>query len=237
MSFSISRPAFWRSAAPRRALHDAGDANLVRHLGELPRAGGAHQIAGARVGGDHFFGRRERRRLAAAHHREHAVLGAGLAAGDRRVDEFKAAFLCLGMKFARDLGRGGGVIDHDGARPHAGEYALLAQHHLAQIVVVADAGHDEVLACRRLPRRRGAFAAVLGNPLFGLGRGAVENRHLVAALGLEMPRHRVAHHAKSDKRHLRHRVLQRSECLYQCCPVFRHPEVRADGSGSSGRTV
>ena len=144
---------------------DAGDANLVRHLGELPGAGGAHQIAGTRIGGDHFFGRRERRRLAAAHHREHAVLGAGLAARDRRVDEFKAALLCLGMKLARDLSRGGGVIDHDGARPHAGKYALLAQHHLAQIVVVADAGHDESPGLPPPAAASGRFCRRAGKPI------------------------------------------------------------------------
>ena len=58
--------------------------------------------------------------------------------------------LCFGVQFARDLGRSGGVIDDDGALAHAGEYAVAPQHHLAQIVVVADAGQDEVLALRRL---------------------------------------------------------------------------------------
>ena len=89
------------------------------------------QIAGARVSGDHLLGLRERSRLAAAHHREHAVLGAGLAAGHRRVDEIEAAGFCLGVQLARDLRRGRGVIDHDGALAHAGEHAVRAEHHLA----------------------------------------------------------------------------------------------------------
>ena len=84
-------------------------------LASWPEPDAAKQIAGARIGGDDFFGLGERRLVAAAHHREHAVLGAGLAAGDRRIDEIEAALFCFGMKFARDRRRGGGVIDHDGA--------------------------------------------------------------------------------------------------------------------------
>ena len=134
----------------RQPLHNAGDANLVHHLGELPRAGRAHQIAGARVSGDHFLGLRERLRVAAAHHCEHAVLGAGLAAGDRRVDEIEAAPFGFGVQFACDLRRRGGVIDDDRAFARAGEHAVLTEHHFAQVVVVADAGHDEILAFGRL---------------------------------------------------------------------------------------
>jgi hypothetical protein len=46
-------------------------------------------------------------RGAAAHHRQHAIFGAGLAAGHRRVDEFEAAFGRLGVEFTRDVGRSG----------------------------------------------------------------------------------------------------------------------------------
>ena len=145
--------------------------------------------------------------VAAAHHGEHAVLGAGLAARNRRVDEVEAALLRFGMKLARDLGRGRGVVDHDRALARAGEDAVLAEHHFAQIVVVADAGHDEILALGRLFRGRRAFAAVLRDPFFGLGGGAVVDRDLVAAFGLEMPRHRVAHHAEPDECDLCHRFL------------------------------
>ena len=185
-------------------LDQAGDADLVDHLGELPRARRAHEVAGARVGRDHFLGPRERGFIAAAHHREHAVFGAGLAAGNRGVDEIEAAPFRLGMKFARDCRRRGGVVDHDRGLPSACEYAVLAQHHLAQIVVIADAGKHEILARCRLFRRRRAVAAVLRHPLVRLGGGAVVDRDIVAALRFEMPRHRVAHHAKSDECDLCH---------------------------------
>ena len=46
---------------------------------------------------------------------------------------------------------------------------------------------------------------MLLDPFFGLGGGAVIDRHLVPALVLEMPGHRVAHDAQAQKRHLRHR--------------------------------
>ena len=49
-----------------------------------------HQDAGLGVGIDHRFRAVERRLLAAHHDRELAVLGAGLAAGDRRVEEIDA---------------------------------------------------------------------------------------------------------------------------------------------------
>src|SRR3546814_1208185 len=72
-----------------------------------------------------------------------AVLGAGLAAGDGGVDEGDAPLLAGGGQLARQLGRGGGVVDENAARGHAGEGPLLAQHHAAQVVVVADAGRSE----------------------------------------------------------------------------------------------
>jgi hypothetical protein len=42
-------------------LDQPGDADLVDHLGKLAGAGRAHQIAGARIGGDHLLGAGERR--------------------------------------------------------------------------------------------------------------------------------------------------------------------------------
>ena len=56
-----------------------------------------------------------------------------------------------------------------------------------------------------LLRRRGFLAAVLRDPFVGLGGVAVVNGDLVAALVLEMPGHRIAHHAETEKCHFRHR--------------------------------
>ena len=71
------------------------------------------------------------------------------------------------------------------------------ERDLAQIVVIADAAHHEILAFGGLFRRSRGFAAVLGDPLVGLGAGAIVDRDVVTALVLQMPRHRVAHHAKA----------------------------------------
>ena len=50
-------PGFLREMqAFGEALDEAGDADLVDHLGELAGARCAQQVAGARVGGDHLFG-------------------------------------------------------------------------------------------------------------------------------------------------------------------------------------
>src|SRR5262249_45075484 len=59
---------------------------------------------------------------------------------------------------------------------------------------------------RRL-RRGGTAPAILRHPLLGLGRGAVVDGDLVAALVLEVPCHGIAHHAETEKSHLRHRLL------------------------------
>ncbi len=83
----------------------------------------------------------------------------------------------------------------------------MAERDLTHVVVVANAHHHEVLAGRGLLRRRGFFPAELRDPLVGLGGAAIVDGDLVAALGLEMPGHRIAHHAEAEKSHFRHRFL------------------------------
>jgi hypothetical protein len=46
------------------------------------------------------------------------------------------------MELAGDLGRGGGVIDEDGALGHAGKRPVDVDGDLAQVIVVADAGES-----------------------------------------------------------------------------------------------
>jgi hypothetical protein len=77
--------------------------------------------------------------------------------------------------------------------------AVGADRHLAQVIVIADAGHDEILAFGgRLRRRRGSAAELLC-PGRGLGGRTVIDRDLVAALLDEMSRHREPHHAETEK--------------------------------------
>src|SRR5262249_40950764 len=118
--------------------------------------------------------------------------------------ELEAAFLRRGGKFARDLRRGGGVVDEDRALLHAGKGAVRAQGHLAQVVVVADAAHHELLALRGFARGRRARPAVFLHPGLRLRGGAVVDRDLVPTLVLEMPGHRITHDPEAEKRDFRH---------------------------------
>ena len=61
-------------------LHDADDADLVDHLGELTRPRRPQQFARTCIGHDHRPGLLEHAGIAAAHHRERAVHGSGLSA-------------------------------------------------------------------------------------------------------------------------------------------------------------
>jgi len=119
----------------------------------------------------------------------------------RGVDEAEAAACRLGVKLARDVRRGRGVIDEDRAGAHAGECTVRSEHHASEIVVVADAGAHHVAARSRFTRRRHRLAAVLGDPLPGLGGRAVVDFHLVAGTG-QMPGHRVAHHPQANESNL-----------------------------------
>jgi hypothetical protein len=94
----------------------------------------------------------------AAHDDELAVLGPCLTSGNRRVDPADTRRTGDFGQLTRDNCRNRGVIDEDAALGHARQRAILAQHHRAQIVIIADAGHDELRARRGLaagwPRNR-----------------------------------------------------------------------------------
>ena len=209
-------------------LHQAGDANLVHHLGELARPGRAEELAHARIGLDHLLGTGIGLSVASAHDGEHAVLRPGLSARDGGVDEAEAALFRLAIKFAGDLGRGGGVVDEHGALLHAVKGAVRPECHLAQIVVVAHAAHDEVLALGSGLGRCCAAPAVLSNPLLRLSRGAVIHGDVMAAFILEMPGHGIAHDAETEKSHLRHSVL-----LDHCHATARIPICAIDCDGAA----
>ena len=87
---------------------------------------------------------------------------------------------------------------------HAGDDAVLAVHHRAQVIVVADARKDEVGALRGLGRRFGEIAAVFLGPFLGFRRGAIVDGDVVAVF-LQVPGHRIAHDAETDKCCLCHR--------------------------------
>ena len=185
-------------------LHQPGDGDLVDHLGELAGARRPHQPDHLRIGLDHRLGLVESLLLAADHDRQRAVLRARLAAGDRRVERCEAACLGLFGKLARDFGGSRRVVDIDRALAHRLEAAVGADRHGAQVVVVADAGEDEVLAFGGFAGGLRECAAMLGRPLLGLGRGAVVDGDVVAALLLQVSGHGITHHAKPDERNRCH---------------------------------
>ena len=77
-----------------------------------------------------------------------------------------------------------------------------------KVIVVANAGEDDVGALRGLGGGGGGAAAMLADPFLGLLGGAVVDGDVVAALVLQMASHGIAHHAKSQKRNRRHiRIL------------------------------
>ena len=199
-TFSPSRPAFCGEGETLGdRLHEAGDADLIHHLRELAGARRAKVDHGLRVAPQHGLGLGEVLGVAADHERELAVLGAGLAAGHRRVEEADAALLGGRVELARDRGRGGGVIHKHRAGLHAGERAVRSERHGFHVLVVPHAHHHEARALGGFARRGRGLATVLFSPLLGLGGGAVEHGDDVA-LGREVPGHGEAHHAKAKER-------------------------------------
>jgi len=187
-------------------LQQAADADLVDHLGQLPAAGLAHQTDHPRIGGNDRLGAGKGLRLATHHDCQHAILGTGLTTGYRRIEKCHPASCGLLRQLPRHPGRSGRVIDQHAALRHAGQSALLTQYHTAQVIVVANAGHHELRTAGRFGRRRRVPARKLRHPAFGLRRAAVIHADFVS-LTLQMPSHRIAHHAKPDKRYLCHSRL------------------------------
>ena len=112
--------------------------------------------------------------------------------------------LAVRRELARDRGAGRRVVDVDRAFAHAGEDAVVSERHGAEVVVVADAGEDELGALGRLARRLGPPAAVLGHPFLRLAGAAVVDGEVVPALLRDVAGHRISHHAKPDEGDLRH---------------------------------
>src|SRR5262249_4171147 len=145
-------------------------------------------------------------RIATAHDGQRAVLGAGLAAGHRRVNELETALPGGRIELARDIGRRGRVIDERRALLHPGKRAIRAERDRTQIVVIADTAHHEVLALGRGLGRGRRLAAELPGPCQSLCRGAVIDRDLVATLLREVSCHRKTHHAETEKSDFSHVV-------------------------------
>src|SRR5690606_38004056 len=89
----------------------------------------------------------------------------------------------------------------------------------AQVIVVADASHNEISPFRSLRWRRREGAPILGDPFLGLRRRAVVNGYLVPCL-LQEACHRIAHHAEPDKY-----CLFRHYPISVICFISSHPSA------------
>ena len=179
-------------------LHDAGDTNLVHHLGQLTVAGWTDQLDAGSEATDHGFGFGIGSGIAAHHYRERPLLRSCLTAGYRRIEEIQAALLRRCCQLTCHDGRGGCVINNHTARLGACENSLRACHYLAQVIIVANAGEDEVCALGCGCWSSSGVAAVLLLPFSCLGCCSVVNRDSVPCLD-QMAGHRETHGAKADE--------------------------------------
>ena len=91
------------------------------------------------------------------------------------------------------------MIDEDRAGFHRRERAIGAKRDRAQVIVVADARHHELLALGGGFRGRCGASAELVGPCLRLGLRAVIDGHLVATLFQEMPCHGKTHDAETEE--------------------------------------
>jgi hypothetical protein len=127
-----------------------------------------------------------------------------LAARHRGVEKAAALGGAGFGQFARDFGGSGGVVDQDGAffmplrTPSGPSVTARRSSSLPTQVKTKSApfAASEAVSQAVPPNSSAHFA--------GLGRRAVVDPDFVAALGLEVTRHGVAHHAKTDECYCRH---------------------------------
>src|SRR6201747_1923070 len=91
------------------------------------------------------------------------------------------------------------MVDENRSGLYARERAIGADRHCAQVVVIADARHDEILPFGGSPRRRRGLSLEFLGPRLSLGRRAVVDRHLMAAFDDEMSCHGKTHDAETEK--------------------------------------
>jgi hypothetical protein len=162
-------------------LDETADADLVDHLGQLSAAGAADESNGLGVRADDGLGFAIVGLFAADHHGEGAGFGSGLSAGNWRVQKAGVSVARCCVQFAGDCRGRRGVIDRDGAWLEAGERAVWAERHGAEMIVIADAEKDEIRIFRRVGRTCCDAAAELLRPTLSSVPRAVEDGDLVAA--------------------------------------------------------
>ena len=103
-----------------QALDEARYADLVDHLGELPRSGATDEYGDLGVGVDDGLDAGVDVLVTTAHHCQLAVLGPSLATRNRSVDEPHSHHIRSSPDLTGHLGRGCGVVDQRGTGFHSG---------------------------------------------------------------------------------------------------------------------
>lgn len=93
------------------------------------------------------FGRREVLRGAADHDRQRRIDGAGLASGDRGVDQAESPLGSLGREFGGDVRADAGEVDDQRAGRGVLEYAVLTGEHVLHVRRIGHHHRDDVSAC------------------------------------------------------------------------------------------
>ena len=149
-----------------------------------------------RLGGGESF------RRPAAHEGQRTRLGAGDAAGDRRIDRPEAGGLGKGMGFSRALHVDGGAVDEELTRPRrADDFAP----HRDDVLARRQHGDRDVGPCRRLRGAGGDLHAAFRR---GVARSGdeIEADDAVARLD-QIGGHRAAHVAEADEGDFAHAAL------------------------------
>ena len=198
----MSRPARWPKAiASRQALHQAGDRDLVDHLGELARRRSApSSVTALAIGHRHRLGASN-----AAASPPHITVSAPLIAPGcrprpaRRRSRGRAR---PRRRPARARPSAEAVVWSTKIAPalHAGEGAVVAERDRAQVVVVADAGEDDIGASAAASPawRRATCRRTPATQLPRLGGGAVVDGDRVAG-ARQVAGHRIAHDAEAEE--------------------------------------
>jgi hypothetical protein len=135
---------------------------LIDHFGELARAGGADQRHHPSGAGNHAPRLVEGGGIAPDHRRQHPLTGTGLPDRNRRVEEGEAFGLGRRIKFARDAGGGGGVVDEHGTSVTCRKSSSLpTQQDTNSAFRAASAGVEAALPPYCLTRASGCFAVRL----------------------------------------------------------------------------
>lgn len=100
------------------------------------------------------------------------------------------------------------MINENSGFAHCGERAIIAQHDVGNVIIIAEAGEHHVLVRSSFCRSRSdgdchGFVRQFRLPCLCTGEGAIVSGDAVASAG-EVSGHRRAHHAKAQECNICH---------------------------------